>query len=160
MKEKVTLNMIAYQVNGELFRSKLKTENEVPEEEMCHNSWWYLHGELEDLVGYDKAITTNCKSAGYSRDTIDWSEISGNIVNDVLKDRTRPVMYVNDIIPVAIEGVDKPCVGYFWTTDEHPIYWKGKEYPYWNQRGLVCFKDDKEACEFALKKYNSRTSMI
>lgn len=159
MKREV-LKMTAYQVGGQLYKSKFKSEREVPEQEMCHNSWWYLHGKLQDVVGYDKAITTNCKSAGYSRDTIDWSEINDNQVQEVLQDRIRPVMYVNDIIPVEVEGFDEPCVGYFWTTDERLIYWKGVEYPYWKQRGLVCFKDDKEACEYAQKKYNERTRIL
>lgn len=154
------LKMIAYQDDGQLFRSKHKSEKEIPKDEMCHNSWWYLHGKLEELVGYDKAITTNCKSAGYSKETIDWSEIHGNEVKSVFEDKMIPVMYVNAIIPVEIEGIDKPCVGYFWTTDEYPIYWKEQSYPYWNQRGLVCFEDDKEACEFALEKYLTKTTMI
>ena len=146
-----TLEMTAYHVNGTLHNSKFKSEKEIPEEEMCHNSWWYLHGNLQDEVGYDKAITTNCKSAGYSRETIDWSEISGNIVKKVRQDRTRPVMYVNGEIPVKVEGFDKPCTGFFWTEEERNIIWKGKEYPYWHQRGLVCFSDDEKACKYAKK---------
>jgi len=144
-----TLKMTAYHVDGTLHNSKFKSENEVPEDEMCHNSWWYLHGELENEVGYDKAITTNCNSAGYSKETIDWSMISGNIVEDVHQDRTRPVMCINGEVPVEVEGIDKPCTGFFWTEEKPNIIWKGKEYPYWHQRGLVCFSDDKDACEYA-----------
>ena len=146
-----TLKMTAYHVDGTLHESKYKSENEVPEEEMCHNSWWYLHGELQDEVGYDKAITTNCNSAGYSKETIDWSSIRGNVVTEVFKDRTRPVMYVNGEISVEVEGFDRPCIGFFWTADEHNITWNGKEYPHWKQRGLVCFADDEEACKYARK---------
>ena len=27
--------------------------DDIPAEERDWNSWWYLHGELENLVGYD-----------------------------------------------------------------------------------------------------------
>ena len=111
-------------------------------------------------MGYDKAITVNCKSAGYSMYTVDWSEISGDRVVSVFSDNLRSVMHVNGIIPVEVEGFDKPCVGYFWTTEEREVEWKGKKYPFWNQRGLVCFADDKEACEYAKKKYEEKSDML
>lgn len=155
-----TLKITAYKADGTLFRSKMESEDDVPEFEMCHNSWWYLHGKLESFVGYDKGITTNCLSAGYSKFTIDWSEIQGNEVVDVLQDRERPVMHVDGIIPVEIEGVMKPCLGYFWTTDERTITWKGRAYPYWQQRGIVCLADDREGCKYAQKKYDERARML
>ena len=144
-----TLKITAYHVDGTLHKSKYNSENEVPEEEMCHNSWWYLHGELQSEVGYDKAITTNCNSAGYSKETIDWSNISDNVVTEVFKDMTRPVMCVNGEIPVEVEGFNRPCIGFFWTEERPDIIWKSKKYPFWRQRGLVCFADDEEACAYA-----------
>ena len=153
------LKLVALTVNGEFYNSSIKLED-IKADETGYSSWWYLHGELEYLVGYDKAVPINCKSTGNTVDTINWSSISGNKVTDVFDDTLRPAMHINGIIPVEIEGIDKPCVGYFWTTSEKPIYWKDKEYRYWEQRGLVCFADDKQACDFALAKYNSKTTML
>ena len=149
-----TLKMTAYQVDGNLYKSQYKSENDVPEDEMCHNSWWYLHGELQDIVGFDKAITTNCKTAGYSKETINWTSIEGSEVKSVRKNKPliHPVMHINAIIPVEVEGIYKPCIGYFWTGGERLVSWKGKQYLVWQQRGLVCLKDDEKACEYALEK--------
>ena len=125
--------------------------DDIPRNERDNNSWWYLHGELESLVGYDKAVVCNCKSGGFGKETIDWSEISGNEVLSVHSENTKMCMHINGIVDVEIEGIDKPCVGYFWTDREKSIYWKRKEYGFWNQRGLVCFKDDEESCAYADK---------
>lgn len=99
-------------------------------------SWWYLHGKLQDLVGYDKATVTNLKEGNFGK----------------LSKEYGYMMCVDGIIPVEIEGVSEPCVGYFWTvkrTDD-----------WWDQRGLVCFKSDTEGCEYAEKKYNEKPSFL
>ena len=126
----------------------------VPKDELDRNSWWYLHGKIEKLVGYDKAYTTNCKSAGYSRETVNWSCIRGNNEVSELHDDgrlTRWEMYVNGIIPVRIKGVNELCVGYFWTIDYSPIIYENAKYPHWQQRGLVCLESDEEARDYARK---------
>lgn len=135
---------------------------DIPEDERDNNSWWYLHGKLEDFCGYDKAITTNCKSCGFSRETVDWSSIRGDNVVKVCNENklTRWEMHLNGIVPVTVEGVDKPCVGYFWTAEEHEVYYKGKAYPHWKQRGLVVFEDDCEAREYAQKQYNEKSEKL
>lgn len=134
----------------------------VPKDERGYNSWWYLHGELEYLVGYDKAYPINCKSSGNAKETINWSEISHSKVKQLRDDGnlTRWEIHINGIIPVQVKGVDKPCVGYFWTTNEHDIEWEGKKYPYWEQRGLVCLESDSEGREDALKKFQEKTTIL
>lgn len=129
----------------------------VPRDELDRNSGWYLHGELENLVGYDKAYTTNCKTMGHSRQSLDWHVIRGHEAE--VHDPDHPYrwgMYVNDIIPVQVQGVDEPCVGYFWTVDEPPITWHGQEFPLWCQRGLVCLESDTPARLYAGRKYQER----
>lgn len=153
-----TLKIVAWNVNGESF-SKTKYED-VPKDERDNNSWWYLHGKLEDEVGFDKAFATNCKSAGYSKETLDWSSIKGNQVTEVFSETPRLCIYANGEIPVEVEGIDKPCIGFFWTTEEKEIFWKYKSYPYWSQRGLVCFADDEKACEYARKKMKEKSNFI
>lgn len=124
---------------------------DIPKEERDWSPYWYLHGELESLVGYDRAIAVNCKSNGYSKQTINWSEIVDNEVTEVFDEDPHYVMYINGIVPVEVDGLDRPCLGFFWVSEEEPIYWMGKKYTYWKQRGLVCLESDKEGCEYAKK---------
>lgn len=133
---------------------------DVPEHERDNNSWWYLHGELENFVGFDKAIAINCYSLGISKETLHYSCIRGGNVTEVFDENPYYRMYFNGEIPIEIEGIDKLCIGFFWTTDEYDVYYKDKAYPYWCQRGLVCFADDAEAIEYAKKKYNERSEML
>ena len=158
---KQVLKMIA---DG-LFDSRenlLKRYAEIPVDERDNNSWWYLHGQLESDVHFDKATAVNCKTAGYSRETINWKEICGDTVTKVEKNGSMCIhrMYINGEVPVEIEGIDKACVGFFWTEDCEDVQWKNKKYPHWNQRGLVCYADDTEACEYAREKMNERAWFI
>lgn len=161
IKDKPVLKMFPDDVNWAKIKATTKYED-VPEEERDNNGWWYLHYKLEDIVGYDKATTSNCKSAGYSRKTIRWSEISGNKVNKVRGNDPENYynIYINSIVPVEVEGVDKPCVGFFWTTDEHDIYWKDIAYPHWYQRGLVCLMEDINGIEDAYNKFLEKTTVL
>lgn len=156
-----TLKMIVDQEPWVAIKSKTKYED-IPKDEKDHNGWWYLHGKLDEFVGYDKATTTNCHSAGYSKQTVNWAQISGTRVDHLMNDGEllRWEMCVDGIIPVEIEGIDKPCIGYFWTTDHHNIIYNEKEYPYWMQRGLVCFEDDEKGREDALKKYYNKAKSL
>ena len=107
---------------------EFKCTKEIPEEELDNNSWWYLHGKLENIVGYDKAYTINCFSAGYSKETLNCLEWMGETVIQVGDPLTRQQMYVNGIIPIEIEGINEPCLGYFWTEDyNYSWIYKGKD---------------------------------
>ena len=134
--------------------------DDIPMEERDHNSWWYLHGNLEELVRYDKATVTNCLSGGFSRPTVPYGFIRGNKVNEIVDYKPWHMMYLNGKVDVEIEGVDKPCVGWFWTEDERTIYWQDKPYQAWHQRGLVCLVDDVDGCQYAEQVYNERRKFI
>ena len=160
IKDKTPLNLIVDNCNWVKVESITKYED-VSENERDNNSWWYLHGKLEEFVGYDKATAINCKSAGYARATIHWSEISGNRVKKIYDNPEDYYnMYLNGIIPVKIEGIKEDCIGFFWTTDEHTIYWNDKSYPYWKQRGLVVFTDDIDAICYAQNKYLEKSKFL
>ena len=134
--------------------------SDIPENERDNNNWWYLHCNLEDYVGYDKATAINCDSIGISKETIYATCIIGNKVESVFHENIHKEMHFTGIIDVEIEGIDKPCIGYFWVTKERDIIWKNKTYPYWKQRGLVCFKDDIDGCKDAYKKYSEQLENI
>lgn len=154
-----TLKMIAdWRYNNQ--PEGTRTYEDIPKEEKDWNSWWYLHGKLEDFVHYDKATVTNCLSGGFARETINSACIINNKVESLADWMPLHKMYLNDIVNVEIEGIDKPCIGYFWTTPDITVYWEGKPYKTWQQRGLVCFKDDTEACEYAKKKYEEKTRIL
>lgn len=157
-------NVLKMNVDGEPWVPKKYRGNykAVPKDELDCNSWWYLHGKLESLVGYDKAYTTNCKTAGYAKETINWSSIGGNTVRELREDGrlTRWEMHVNGIIPVEVKGVKEPCVGYFWTEEWSPVWYEGISYPHWLQRGLVCLESDTEACAYAQECFDDHKKFI
>ena len=134
--------------------------DDIPVDEMDWNSWWYLHGELESFVHYDKATVTNCMSGGFSRETINYASIAGDEVKRIADWRPRHMMCFDGVVDVEIEGIDRPCKGYFWTNRYRMVYWKGKPYEIWDQRGLVCFADDKESCEYAKQKMESKANNL
>ena len=155
--EQRTLKMVAWTCGGDNAFGTMKYEDIDPNE-MDNDSWWYLHGELEDRAGYDKATCTNCREIGLSFPTINWTGITGSEVTSVGNDRLEiNVMHFTGIINVEIDGLDEPCVGFFWTTDERIVQYKDKLYPLWKQRGLVCLKSDKEAVEYAKEKWVEKT---
>lgn len=134
-----------------------------------YNNWWYLHGELERLLRYDKASAINAKEC---QDLIRMfprvsklSKDKGVWKGEVYKINLIPHLYVNDTIECQVIGIDDPCVGYFWTTEESPLEITTKEGEtfrgtYWKQRGLVCLKHDLEACSFALQKYKEKSLVL
>ena len=128
----------------------IKTEYaDIKPEERDNNSWWYFHGKLEEYIGFDKGVVSNCKSSGNSKETIDFYEIVGDKV--ISANSTVPYynMYVTGEIDVEVEGINKPCKGFFYVTDLGNVYYQDKKYEIWKQRGLVCFSDDEDACTYA-----------
>lgn len=140
--------------------SNPKTRKDIPLEERDNNSWWYLHGELENYVGFDKATVTNCKSGGFARKTINATIIAGDIVERVVNEEPYYEMYFNGVVDVEIEGIERPCKGFFYTANERQCTYKGVAYPVWRQRGLVCFADDKEACEYAMNCFKTKEAHL
>ena len=149
------------------WRYKQKPKNtreyqDIPLNERDNSSWWYLHGELEDFVGFDKATVTNCLSGGFAKQSIRYEKIVGGVVESVYNNDESPFyrMYFNGVVDVEIEGINQPCIGYFYTDKERKVTYKGKTYDLWKQRGLVCFKSDAEACFYAIKKMKEKCSFL
>jgi hypothetical protein len=133
---------------------------EVPYLETDKSPWWYLHGELQEITGYDKAVVTNVKSGRFSKDTIDWIRIDGNQVKAVKSGIPEPVMCVSGIVPVEIEGIPRECLGYFWVDDVRDVFWEEKPWNYWKQRGVVVLKDNKDDVEYAEKLFKERPKIF
>lgn len=133
---------------------------DIPVEELDWNNYWYLHGELESFVQYDKAYVTNCLSGGFSKETINYSCIIDDEVQSLAENMPKHAMCFDGIADVKIEGIDKPCIGYFWTDNYRTVAYQGESYQTWRQRGLVCFIDDKEGCEYAKKKMKEKSAAL
>lgn len=141
------LKMIAdwrYNDNPPLTRER----RDIPMDERDNNSYWYLHGKLEDFVRFDKATVTNCLSGGFARRV------------DYVSRLHSHEMHFNGVVDVEIEGIDKPCKGFFYTTDDQTYSKNGEVVESWKQRGLVCFADDKEACEYAMNCLKTKCNYL
>lgn len=89
------------------------------------NNFFYLHGELETLLGTDKGIIANARKNGLVRN---YRHITD-------------APHINGIYRCIIDGIDKPCIGYFYTDDLNERDWL--------QRGLVCLESDTEGRAYA-----------
>ena len=94
---------------------------------------WYLHGELEKDNGYDLALAVLTP------------ENSKTIAPDD-KD-----LYIEGEVDVEVLGYNRPCKGFFYHVQIGGL---------WKQHGLVCYADDKEACEYAYNKMISKSDHI
>jgi len=116
--------------------SVISVQNELSEK-MCiptiHNGW-YLHGVLEDRLGYDIA---NCYEISDECPCVD-----ENINGYVLK-----ALRIEGIYPVKVYGIDEECIGYFW------LQKMGNDII---QRGLVVLASDEEGWKDAEKKYKEK----
>lgn len=117
-----------------------KIEN-TSKEERDNAFFWYLHGKLEQKFNFDKAVIINCNTLGLSK-PFQYDE-----------DITINKLHLNGVVDCEVEGTDEPCVGYFWVVNEY-------DDKNWQQRGLVCLKSDKEACQYAEKKMNEKARIL
>ena len=106
------------------------------------SNWWYLHGNLDSEIGYDKGVFCNLE---------DFNLYIKNCYYNGNKRYFDIVCLEDGIYDVEIIGIDKPCVGYFWIINKEHIP---------ECHGLVCFKDDKEACEYAEQKYKEKSQYL
>lgn len=107
------------------------------------SNWWYLHGDLESEIGYDKGVFCNLE---------DFNLLIKNCYFNGNKEYFDVVCLEDGIYDVEVIGIDKPCIGYFWINETN------NGIP--ECRGLVCFKDDKEACEYTEQKYNEKSQIL
>lgn len=110
------------------------------------SNWWYLHGKLQDNVGFDKGIM------------LDNEQLKCLVYTDKDISKVYKEWYLEDgIYDIQIVQIDEPCKGYFWTEFRKfgniegvvPI-----------MHGLVCYADDKEANEYAYKKYYEKSEIL
>lgn len=136
----------------------------------AYNNWWYLHGDLENRLHYDKASMINAKEyPEFIRMIPEFDKLGSNGEfwrGNVQSFNFVPNLYINGIVECEVIGIDEPCVGYFWTADELPLKMTclttGEIFEdiHWHQRGLVCLKSDIESCDYALKKYIEKSQII
>ena len=108
------------------------------------SNWWYLHGKLEEDVGYDKALM------------LDNDQLKSLKYTDKDNSKEYEIYYLPDgIYDVMVD--DKPCNGYFWTIFSAC---KNIDGIVPNMHGLVCYKDDEKSNKYAYRKYNERTEYI
>ena len=119
------------------YKEKLKSINP---EELDNAGLWYLHGELESLLHFDKGVITNCKSLGLLKEC----EIEG--------EEPFQKLHLNDIVKCKVDGIEGDCTGFFWTID--------RDEDYWCQRGLVVLDSDTEWYNDATKKYEEKRKML
>lgn len=130
-----------------------------------NNSWWYIDGKLENLLGYDKGVIINMSEfPQYQGDTLFWTKIVGDKTK-VEKFIPKKEIKFTGIIEVEILGVSENCIGYFWITDERTIYAEDKDrnktsFQNWRQRGIVCLESDKEARTKASILFNRKDRFI
>ena len=97
-------------------------------------NFFYLHGDLEQDLGYDKCEIMN------------FGDLDIIYHPETYKDST--IITISDgIYDVKVVGIDKPCIGYFWNVNNQ-------------QRGLICYKTDFESCNYAMKKFNERATWL
>ena len=99
----------------------------------CFGNWWYLHGKLESLIGFDCGMFAK----------LPYELMTSNVDED---HGVVPATNLNGIYKVRVAGVNRPCLGVFWTINRF-----GKPV----QRGLVCFAHDKYYLKHALSKHGS-----
>lgn len=96
-------------------------------------NFFYFHGKLADDIGYDKCEIMNIEDLDIQ-------------VHEKYEDISI-ITIPDGIYDVEVEGIDHPCIGYFWNV-------------YNFQRGLICYKTDFEACKDATDKFNKKTELI
>lgn len=140
------LKIAAIQIDGTVIEQEkaLKhlnkyTDDLGKDENTTISSWWYLHGELETEVGYDKGAFLNLEE--------DMVEIKNCYFNGN-KQHFDVVCLKDGVYDVEVIGFDRPCVGYFWISNFNKIP---------ECKGLVCFKDDTSAVMYARQKYAEKS---
>lgn len=127
----------------------------------CYGGRVYLHGKLEIMLGNDLTSPLNAIATGYAKPQVPWSSMSGNEITDMRDTgKDRNVMYANGKVPCKVEGIDEPCTGYFWTASEHPVYYKGNEFPYWEQVGLIVLDSDEDSVKYAERLLNDKPRWV
>ena len=121
-----------------------------------HNERWYLHGKIQEYIGgYDQGYFANVPQE-FVEDIPNWRSYCGGQVK--YEDGVKHYTHLNGIFRVNVLGIDKPCIGVFYTILNLPTWFihNGQVWRITDQRGYVCLEEDTEALEYALSKYNEK----
>lgn len=134
--------------------SEIVESNKYP-----HSGGWYLHGRLEDEMGYDIASFYDVPNE-LLKESADWCSITYNR-SKLRSDKKTMVPHINGVYECEVYGTDVPCLGYFWTTEEREIdFGNGIVKPVWHQLGLVVFSNDGDANAYARSKMSEKSDFI
>ena len=156
-----------FSFNEEAYNNVPKEIREIVEShKYSHCSGWYLHGRLEDEIGYDIANFYDVPNE-LLKESADWCTIRGSrneygkAYGELRSDKKTLVPHINGVYECEVYGTDVPCVGYFWTTDEQDVdFGNGIVKPVWKQRGLVVFFNDGDANAYARSKMSTRCEYL
>ena len=108
----------------------------------------YLHGEIEQIVGYDICAPDNA------------DEFEGN-VHAITHNfanagpRTYKYLFLDGVFPCIVDGKYE-CTAFLWYNHEALMY--GDDYDY--AHGLIVLNTDKESMDYARKEYNERATSL
>ena len=156
-----------YAFNEEAYNNVPKEIREIVEShKYSHCSGWYLHGRLEDEMGYDIAYFYDVPNE-LLKESADWCAIRGSrneygkAYGELRSDKKTLVPHINGVYECEVYGTDVPCVGYFWTTGEQDVdFGNGIVKPVWKQRGLVVFFNDGDANAYARSKMSTKCEYL
>lgn len=126
-----------------------KLDREIKEGRYFWNSF-YLHGELEYIVGYDLCVVVNESDLDLEEYPV-YHTSTRLVKHCLLKDEGK--------FEVEVKGINEKCVGYLWkevSEDES----RSGIYRYASQRGYICLESDKEAVKQAHQVYLERALRI
>lgn len=138
------------------FQQKVEKERKEIKSPSYHNDCWYLHGKIQKYTGgYDLGYFVNVPQE-FVEDIPNWRSYCGGQVN--YEDGIKHYTHLNGIFRVNVLGIDKPCIGVFYTLLNLPT-WFIHDDQVWrmtDQRGYVCLEEDTEALEYALNHWKDR----
>ena len=155
---KTKLVIAGIQINSPNFFGMSIEESEALNEEIDQRTkegryiWngFYLHGKLEEIIGYDLCVVVNESDLDLEEYPV-YHTSTRLVKHCLLKDEGR--------FEVEVKGINEKCVGYFWKEisedeDRPGIYTRA------TQRGYICLKSDKEAIDQAIKIYSIKPYRI
>jgi hypothetical protein len=149
------LKITAFLADGKtLYKSRYPSADDVPDREWFPG-YWRFYGSIREL-GIDQGFATNCEALGVAADKLDYESIENGEVTSIHSQYKRREMNFDGIVDVEVEGVQKPCKGYFWT-ESRTVRYGGKVFPMWDQHGLIVYADnEKDNAEASARRKEAR----
>jgi len=150
------LKITAFLPDGKtLYKSHYPSADDVPDREWFPGLWHFF-GSVKEALGIDQGFVTNCEELGIASDKLDYESIENGEVTSIYSQYKRREMNFDGIADVEVEGVQKPCKGYFWT-ESTTVRHGGKVFPMWDQYGLIVYADnEKDNAEASARRGKAR----